>query len=230
MRFRGQLVEWNDARGFGFVQAEPGGDRLFVHISAWQPPPAPPQRPKVGMPLTFTVGLQNGKKRAQDVFWRSHDVAVTASSSDRSARAKRPQGLSRTPAPVRRPDSAAGRGIPYLVLLLFAVLWVGAALLRGIPLWMTLWYGLLSLWCFGAYAYDKHQARTGGWRTPESSLQWLALLGGWPGAVLAQQWLRHKSSKTEFQRVFWCAVGLNVLVWMLLQSPVGQSWLLSIGG
>lgn len=34
MRFNGQLVEWSDARGFGFIQPDRGGDRLFLHISA----------------------------------------------------------------------------------------------------------------------------------------------------------------------------------------------------
>jgi len=42
------------------------------------------------------------------------------------------------------------------------------------------------------------------------------LAGGWPGAILAQQWLRHKSSKLAFRRWFWCSVALNMalLIWL----------------
>jgi uncharacterized membrane protein YsdA (DUF1294 family) len=38
----------------------------------------------------------------------------------------------------------------------------------------------------------------------------LGLLCGWPGAVLAQKMLRHKTAKTSFQITFWATVVLNV--------------------
>lgn len=34
MRLQGKISEWNDARGFGFVQPNGGGERCFVHIRA----------------------------------------------------------------------------------------------------------------------------------------------------------------------------------------------------
>ena len=71
-------------------------------------------------------------------------------------------------------------------------------------------YGIASVVTFCAYALDKSAARGGRWRTPESTLQGLALIGGWPGALLAQQWLRHKSSKPRFLALFWAIVVLNL--------------------
>jgi len=62
----------------------------------------------------------------------------------------------------------------------------------------------------------------------ERTLHLLSLACGWPGALLAQQLLRHKSAKQEFLRRFWACVVLNVLVFVLLFTPllklIGQ-WL-----
>ena len=56
-------------------------------------------------------------------------------------------------------------------------------------------YITISLLTFIMYALDKSAARKGHWRTKESTLHLLSLAGGWPGAIAAQQKLRHKSKK-----------------------------------
>jgi uncharacterized membrane protein YsdA (DUF1294 family) len=48
-------------------------------------------------------------------------------------------------------------------------------------------YGLMSLITFVVYYLDKRAARLGRPRTPEATLHVLELLGGWPGALLAQR-------------------------------------------
>lgn len=57
-----------------------------------------------------------------------------------------------------------------------------------------------------AYAIDKSRALTGAWRLPENHLHLLELIGGWPGAWVAQQRLRHKCSKRNYLIVFWIIV------------------------
>jgi uncharacterized membrane protein YsdA (DUF1294 family) len=57
-------------------------------------------------------------------------------------------------------------------------------------------------------------------KTPESNLHLLALAGGWPGALFAQQFLRHKSAKAEFRGTFWVTVVLNVTGFVVLCSPL----------
>jgi uncharacterized membrane protein YsdA (DUF1294 family) len=69
----------------------------------------------------------------------------------------------------------------------------------------------MSLLCFGVYALDKTAARRNRRRVPENTLHLLDLLCGWPGGLLAQGWLRHKSSKRSFQIAFWFCVLLNLL-------------------
>lgn len=79
-----------------------------------------------------------------------------------------------------------------------------------VPMPLPALYLAASVITFAVYAWDKSAARNGRWRTRESSLHLLALAGGWPGALLAQQLLRHKSSKKSFRLFFWCSVLLNV--------------------
>jgi uncharacterized membrane protein YsdA (DUF1294 family) len=90
------------------------------------------------------------------------------------------------------------------------------------PLWVAGWYVMASLLAFMAYALDKSAAVGGGWRIRESSLHLLALAGGWPGALLAQQVLRHKTSKAEFRGVFWVTVVVNVVGLVVWVSPWGE--------
>lgn len=77
-------------------------------------------------------------------------------------------------------------------------------------LWLASLYGAASVACFIAYAIDKsaavHQRR----RIPERTLLLLGLCCGWPGGLLAQRLLRHKTIKTSFQIAYWCSVVLNV--------------------
>jgi uncharacterized membrane protein YsdA (DUF1294 family) len=75
-------------------------------------------------------------------------------------------------------------------------------------LWL---YSGASVITFIVYAVDKSKAKRGVWRIKESTLHLLALVGGWPGAALAQQMLRHKSHKKKFRIVFWLMVFVNVM-------------------
>ena len=77
--------------------------------------------------------------------------------------------------------------------------------------------------CFIAYALDKAAAVERRQRISERSLLLLGLFCGWPGALLAQQMLRHKSAKTSFQLKFWLSVVLNVLLVLTAISQMDTS-------
>ncbi|HEX8610761.1 MAG TPA: DUF1294 domain-containing protein [Telluria sp.] len=110
--------------------------------------------------------------------------------------------------------------MPYLSILLFAAVFAGAVLAWDVPLWTGAPYLLASVVCFAVYAQDKGAARAARRRTPERTLLMLGLVCGWPGAVLAQQWLRHKSSKRPFQMAFWGTVLCNMAAFVYLCSPL----------
>jgi uncharacterized membrane protein YsdA (DUF1294 family) len=75
-------------------------------------------------------------------------------------------------------------------------------------------YALMSLITFVAYCLDKRAARLGRPRTPEVSLHLLELLGGWPGALLAQRMIRHKNAKLGYQVMFWLIVAAHIAGWI----------------
>lgn len=106
-----------------------------------------------------------------------------------------------------------------MALAAFALLYAAVALRWGVPRWMAWAYAATSVLCFVAYAIDKAAARAHTWRTRENTLHAMAVLGGWPGALLAQQFLRHKSSKAAFRKRFWVTVGLNAIAFTVLNSP-----------
>lgn len=84
---------------------------------------------------------------------------------------------------------------------------------------MVVWYYLAASGVsFLLYLVDKAAARNGRRRIPERVLHLCGIAGGWPGALLAQQLLRHKTRKTSFQLFFWGSVLLNCGILGLLLS------------
>jgi uncharacterized membrane protein YsdA (DUF1294 family) len=91
------------------------------------------------------------------------------------------------------------------------------------------WYALASGVALLTYAADKRAAIARRRRIPEDQLHAVALLGGWPGALVAQRKFRHKSEKWAFRSVFWLTMVANVGVLAFLLSPPGKNWLTMMG-
>jgi len=52
MRLKGTLVDWNDDRGFGFIEPADGGSRVFCHVKAFE---VRVRRPMAGDRLTYDL-------------------------------------------------------------------------------------------------------------------------------------------------------------------------------
>lgn len=95
------------------------------------------------------------------------------------------------------------------VVLYGAAAICGAGALTAAAVLACGWHGLVAYVAavnavtFVLYGYDKAIAGSSALRVPEVVLQLLALLGGSPAALIAQQIFRHKTRKTSFQRLFW---------------------------
>jgi uncharacterized membrane protein YsdA (DUF1294 family)/cold shock CspA family protein len=190
VRLAGRILDWNDAKGFGFVVPNGGGERAFVHVNDFQ---RGSRRPVDGDLISYLPATDSrGRYKARDIRHAGQRIVP------------RPQRS-------RLPRTALG------LVALTAI--AGAALTGAIAV-------PLAAACFVAsgvaccmYYFDKTAARRGGQRTPENMLHLASLLGGWPGALLAQQRFRHKTAKRSFQMVFWATVVINLgLVGWLLRS------------
>lgn len=91
-------------------------------------------------------------------------------------------------------------------------------ILAGVPV-------AVSFFTWLAYWSDKRRAEAGEWRIPEATLHLGELLGGWPGAFLAQRQFRHKTAKVSYQIVFW----LTVLVHQFVAVDFLLGWKLTKG-
>lgn len=189
MRYLGRITDWNEAKGFGFVTPNGGGDRAFVHVRTFE---RRGRRPVSGDLISYAV--------------------------QRDAKGRLNASSARFAAERVKPEPATGSWFPRkAVAVIVVAAFLVAGLLHKLPLEVLLVYGVMSAIAFLAYAIDKSAAQNGRWRTPENTLHAFALFGGWPGALLAQGVFRHKSRKAEFQVVFWVTVVLNCagLVWIL---------------
>ena len=193
MRRQGQVSDWDDKRGFGFITPVDGGARVFVHVSALPRG----RRPSVGDAVTFA--------EARDDRNRLRATGVQPVE------------------PERRRGPAGRRGLARPVALAVAFLALVAALgaLDRVGVAVALLYAALSVVSFGLYAADKSAAQRGAWRVRESTLHIADLLGGWPGGLVARHAFRHKTRKQPFRTVFWCTVAVNVavFVWLVVTRP-----------
>jgi len=96
---------------------------------------------------------------------------------------------------------------------------VGVAVYIGqLPFVVLALYVVLSVISFLVYRRDKSAAQQNQWRTGEGTLILLGLVGGWPGAFIAQQLFHHKTKKRSFQIAYWVTVVLNCFGLVLLLS------------
>ena len=183
MRYQATITRWDDAKGFGFIRWHGDGSSVFFHISDY---PKQFLRPVVEDIVSYELVTDDGRHRAKKV---------------------RPAGRQKPVKPAQSRPSL----ITALLLVLLCFLLVSAYLQR-ISWLVVIAYPALSLMTFFAYGWDKSSARHGKWRTAESTLHLLALCGGWPGALAAQHYFRHKTRKHKFLITFWITVFVNVLM------------------
>jgi len=119
---------------------------------------------------------------------------------------------------------ASGLWLAAAVLLLaISYFWSGFHLPWKIAVYLGLTVFFSPL-CFFTYWLDKRRATRNQWRISEKMLHVFALLGGWPGGVIARRTFRHKTQKISFRIVFWLIVAAHLAliaygIYLLLNQP-----------
>lgn len=197
MRLKGKILKWNADKAFGFIDPNGGGDHVFIHKTALT---NRNRTPKINDVITFSITKgKDGRYCACDATFSGEKL--------KKKEAKKVSQFS-----------------VYLSLIFLATITL-SFFLGNLPEKLLYVYVGLSALTFIAYAIDKSKAKSGAWRTQESTLHLFSLAGGWPGAALAQQFLRHKSSKREFRNVFWFTVIINLGALIWLHSSTGAKYL-----
>ena len=196
----GKLVEWHDDRGYGFIQPlEMDSRRVFLHINDYR---RMGRRPELGEILRFTP------ERQPDGRFRATRVARAISLGHRQMRNDAEQ---------LRHRASITTWLPPILLAGFLLLLGWASLRQHLPDFYWTCMAALNALTLLAYRRDKRASEAHRWRTPESTLHLLELLGGWPAAWLAQLWLRHKSRKPSYRVIF--------LIIILIHTTLTAWWL-----
>lgn len=188
MRTKGKITTWNDDKGYGFITPLAGGRQVFIHVSAFS---NRNRRPVLNEVVTYSISEDE----------RGRPCAANATLAGDK--------------PIKKAPRRGSKAVMLVAVVFLAA--VTASTLTGyLSMFLLIGYVGLSLVTFVAYKFDKSAARRGAWRTSEGTLLFLGLAGGWPGALIAQETLRHKSKKASFRSVFWVTVLVNcaVLVWL----------------
>jgi uncharacterized membrane protein YsdA (DUF1294 family)/cold shock CspA family protein len=192
---KGKIINWNDKKGFGFIAPNNGGDQVFVHVNAFS------------------------EKEFRPV--NGDEVAYSATKDDQGR-----MQASKAKFTGEKQANYSGKPASLFVLLFATLFFVALAFSvwqTGLPLLIPIAYAVMSVITFIAYSADKTAAQAGRQRTSETKLHLFALIGGWPGALFAQQFLRHKSRKRAFRVVLWITVIVNFSAIAWLHTAVGRS-------
>lgn len=196
-RYTGQVVVWKDEQGYGFITPRGGGKDIFVHVNDFR---SRGRRPAIGAIVTYRLALDDKQRQtATEVHY--HDEPDTGEGT------------------AHRSPLIVAFAIGFLVLI--GIL----GLLRDLP--AVVYAGVLgtSLVSVLLYGLDKWSAKTGGWRVPEATLHFWALIGGWPGALVAQTLFHHKTTKRSFRETFWITVIVNcIAITAVLMMALRAKW------
>ncbi|GAA4812881.1 DNA-binding protein [Marinicella pacifica] len=185
----GQILNWNTEKGFGFIQPDAGGKHVFAHINDYSQRHKPPVK---GLAVNYALS-EDSKGRACAV----NVIPI--------------KGHKKSGIHTKQKNFAAILAVVFSLFL--AVIYFS----KIIPIHIVGIYVVMSFLTFLLYAHDKKAAGRDAWRTQESTLHLFSILGGWPGALLAQAFIRHKSKKLSFKIVLWLTVLINcvVLYWLI---------------
>jgi uncharacterized membrane protein YsdA (DUF1294 family)/cold shock CspA family protein len=213
----GELIDWKDDRGFGFIRRPNGAETIFVHIRSIR---RAAERPRIGDRMSYSVGVGKGGRSI------ATEVDIMDPPSAAGPKAAPVAGEKRRLGRPKAPDALLS-GRVWAAASLLALLAANIYLAR-LPVWVAALYLIAGITSFCTYWIDKRAANAKISRTPESTLHTIDLVFGVIGGLLAQHILRHKTFKKGyvFETGVIAAVHILLLGLVLLRvfgpDPLGE--------
>ena len=197
-RQQGQIKKWQEDKGFGFIETE-AREQIFFHVSEFKAQ----RRPNIGEEVVFSVEYDNqGRMQAKQVQELGFVKQQMAQKNKQIRQRNHKRSI--------QADFEAGQKKRLFVCVGFYLVLILLAAMHKLSWLVVGWYAVLGLVTYLMYAKDKAAAQRNEWRTPESTLHLLSVLGGWVGAMVAQTYLRHKSQKVDFRMTYYLTVLINL--------------------
>ncbi len=242
MEKRGTVIRWNEEKAYGFIRSDDSHADVFFHLRDLQRGTNQvPAVGMTAVFQEIHVGGKGPRAVSVRLTGKSAAPAATTAATPRTQTTpplalepmRRPATAPRNSnrmdwrriaAPRKHRDHSRPRN-PSASPAPAANLWVvPLAIAHAVFIGWCIWKRFLPAWVAGVlvginvvtfmrYWFDKYAASRRQWRTPESKLHFWSVAGGWPAAWLAQQVLRHKSSKPDFLAVYCATVFLNLAAW-----------------
>ncbi|MDA1342367.1 MAG: cold shock and DUF1294 domain-containing protein [Proteobacteria bacterium] len=224
--YEGSIKLWKINKSFGFIQPNGGGKDVFVHIRDLK---HSNYQPQIGDNVCFKiVADKDGEIRAYDAFIKGQEITrqqIKTKSFDNNQAQVREYRLGMLPILliamiplvssallIKQPNLGGLWNLEVVCNTVFRLLMHNAESChiytklhiptpaqKFIPFFVYLFFSLVT---FTVYAVDKIKTHRDEWRVSEKTLHLLELLGGWPGALIAQCTIRHKNKKHLFKSFF----------------------------
>jgi len=211
LKKQGKIIKWDDIKGYGFILPQDSKKHIFVHIKSFTNKNI---RPSVNQNVTYKIQKDTqGKQSATNVIIAFDTVPNHIQNSNKKKKLSL-KSISNNSSNYKVDYKSTHKiSMVYILFILSFLSFLIFSFMTGrLPFSILILYVIMGSITYAAYSSDKSKAITKEYRISEKLLHILSLMGGWMGAMLAQQRFRHKTQKSSFQVLFWITVLCNIAV------------------
>ena len=189
------------------------------------------------MAITGTVTEWNEHKGYGYISVNEQPIKIVFHISDFSGHSMRPQVSENVVFSLTKDPNGNLRAIdikrpivfnfPIALSIWFASMVVGSIYVLNYPVIVIDYLVLISGFTYLLYAVDKSISAREDWQVPEVLFHLFCLAGGWPGAILAQSFLRYKPTSVSYTPIFWTMLVANITLFAWSLTGEGKEKLSS---